>query len=104
MEKVVDLLKRIKIDLDTRCITWHTLELLDRAIAELKKTPRWYTPEQWEAETGEPWPEYWPVWAITDGMISISTMAEEEERKKWGDFIYVCATEAGPPPDGWKPE
>jgi hypothetical protein len=37
-------------------------------------------------------------------MIEISTMGEEEERKKRGNHIYVIATEAGPPPDNWRPE
>jgi hypothetical protein len=66
--------------------------------------PRWETPDQWEKRTGKAWPEDWPVWNITKEMIGISTMAEEAERKKWGNHIYVCATEAGPPPDDWWPE
>jgi hypothetical protein len=68
-------------------------------------TSRWYTPEQWEKRTGKKWPEDWPVWSITtDGLLTISTMGEEEIRKTWGTHIYVIATEAGPPPDDWRPE
>jgi hypothetical protein len=80
------------------------LDLLDEALAELEAPPRWETPDQWEKRTGKAWPEDWPVWDITDGMIGISTMAEEEERKTWGNHIYVIATEAGPPPKSWRPE
>jgi hypothetical protein len=72
-------------------------------LSEEESKPRWETPDQWKKRTGEAWPEDWPVWDITDGMIGISTMAEEEERKTWGNHIYVIATEAGKPPDDWRP-
>jgi hypothetical protein len=79
---------------------------IQKAIAELK-TPRWYTPERWEAETGEPWPDNGAVWQLIEWwkdppvyqwLLSEHRFAKTEER------IVVCATEAGPPPDGWRPE
>jgi hypothetical protein len=83
------------------------LRLLKDAISELKNPPRWETPEQWKQRTGEEWPDDWPVWSLTtdrDEILTITTMGEEEARKTWGNHIYAIATEAGPPPDGWRPE
>jgi hypothetical protein len=117
MEKVVDLLKRIKIDLDTHCITWHTLELLDRAITELK-TPCWYTPEQWEAEMWKAYPddaavrilnpdgewelmEYWRAKQLEQDLARLDKDFGDEPE----DMLIVCDRgEAGPPPKDWKPE
>jgi hypothetical protein len=79
--------------------------LLAEVIAELKAGPRWETPEQYEKRTGEEWPLDWPIWYITkDEILGITTIGEEEVRKPWGNNIYVIATEAGPPPFGWRPE
>jgi hypothetical protein len=76
-----------------------------KEVLEDLKTHRWETPEQYEQRTREKWPDDWPVWSITtDGILEITTMGEEEIRKTWGNHIYVIATEAGPPPDGWRPE
>jgi hypothetical protein len=82
-------------------------------IAELK-TPRWYTPEQWEAEHGEPYPREAPVWAVSK--YAISDKSTKYNRLRWtlgtygdmadcGDAIIFCAYgHFGPPPDDWKPE
>jgi hypothetical protein len=67
--------------------------------------PRWETPDQWEKRTGKAWPEDWAVWSITtDGILEITTMGEEEVRKTWGNHFYAIPTEAGPPPEDWRPE
>jgi hypothetical protein len=78
-----------------------------KAIAELE-TSRWETPEQYEARTGKKWPDnaavyyrvrhmpaIWSVWVVS---------RYADARKCRGKPQMVVATEAGPPPDGWKPE
>jgi hypothetical protein len=110
MKKTIEHLKDVRGNIlcwaidDNQDAFAKALNLLDDVIAELESRPRWETPEQWEKRTGKAWPDDWPVWNITKEMIGISTMAEEAERKKWGNHVYVCATEAGPPPDDWRPE
>ena len=84
------------------------------AIAALQ--PRWETPKQWEKRTGESWPdngavyirengelrveEYWRALQLENDLIRLD--------KDFGDhhvpLLVLCATEAGPPPDGWVPE
>jgi hypothetical protein len=91
---------------------------IDDALSELE-TPRWYTPEQWEERTGEPWPENGAVyfwngcagWAIMyygRWKEMIIKLGEEGGYKRLPEketqYPAVCATEAGPPPDGWRPE
>jgi hypothetical protein len=110
MEKVITLLEdALDVILHETKIPAHYQEVdyIKQALAELK-TPRWRTPEQWEAETGKPWPDDWPVWYISD-----------EEEPKWrggsyrkakkidrvNDTLIICATFDGPlPPDDWMPE
>jgi hypothetical protein len=110
VKKVAEILSRVKIDLDTHCITWYTLELLDRAITELQ-TPRWYTPEQWEEQTGKPWPDDWLVYCLVEESHcrfppnAAWVFGIYQWAKNWNPHCpVVCATEAGPPPDGWRPE
>jgi hypothetical protein len=111
---VVRWLESVKADLDFHNVTHITLDLLDQAIAELK-SPRWYTPKQWEQCTGKAWPDSGAVyWRYKRDM--------EREDKKWYINIYIlalrsakyvgmandakqiiCATEAGPPPEDWEP-
>jgi hypothetical protein len=62
------------------------------------------TPEQYKNRTGREWNEYAPVWAIYDDIIEISTMSQEEERKKWPGHFYLCVMGDAIPPDDWKPE
>jgi hypothetical protein len=91
-------------------------DCIKAALAELK-TPRYYTPEQWEADTGEKWPDNRYVW------IRTSYTAEElgrdvEDWYAWEAYPYgfvrkmgcaegktvVCVTAPEPPPDDWRPE
>jgi hypothetical protein len=98
------------------------LEHIRSVIAELE-TPRWYTPERWDAETGEPWPDnaavylrgfdkkecgcafghaeqFYHEWVIT----TYENAKWVVSRDYFLNVIIICATEAGCPPDGWKPE
>jgi hypothetical protein len=95
------------------------IDFINEAMAELK-TPRWYTPEQWEAETGEAWPErnaiyfrdnnddeyFWGLetYGILKSIYGKHKLESGEEYDAGPLPFCVCATEAGPPPDGWKPE
>ena len=116
MKKVIDLLEQALedldgasfIDLDNDYIN-NAVFHINNALAELQSYHRWMTPEQWEAETGKPWPDDWAVYA------------RQKEHGKWSGWIVarlnyarlgtegiehtiVCATEAGRPPDGWRPK
>jgi hypothetical protein len=54
MRKAVKWLEFVKDDLDFYNVTHITLDLLDRAIAELKAPDR-ETPEEYKNRTGRPW-------------------------------------------------
>jgi hypothetical protein len=84
-------------------------------VPKIESAPRLYTPEQWEQRTGKPWPDGWAVYALTElGKIDMGWMAMPyqlaKKRFHYEDFDYgcvstiVCATEAGPPPNDWRPE
>jgi hypothetical protein len=108
MKKVIELLEdALDVMLHVTQIpeSYQEVAYIEEAIAELKALPRWETPEQYEKRTGEKWPDDWPVWSITtDGILEITTMGEEEIRKTWGNHFYAIPTEAGPPPEDWRPE
>ena len=91
------------------------------ALTELKAPPRWETPEQREKRTGEPWPDDWPVYCCgqTDEFAKrYDALLKRPHGYTWMCMTYkkannyefykmthiICATEAGPPPDGWRPE
>jgi hypothetical protein len=119
MKKAIEKLEQVKSFLDGRYRFGldegvdnkplkERIGLLAEAIAELKAPPRWETPEQWKKRMGEPWPDDWPVWCISD-----------EEEPEWrghsyrkakkidrvNDTLIICANFDGPlPPDGWRPE
>jgi hypothetical protein len=86
---------------------------INEALAELK-TPRRYTPEQWEAETGRPWPDNGAVYLFDPytgwrDVALYGAMYDKvgELNKRYIPYesvVVICATEAGCPPDGWKPE
>jgi hypothetical protein len=97
-------------------------DLIRQAIAELK-SPRWYTPEQWENQTGKALPDDWAVYINTwfrdsgksvyiDGRWRVVTLKEamlsekilKSSRPARYTVTIVCATEAGPPPNDWRPE
>jgi hypothetical protein len=123
MKKIIEWLERIKIDLDTHCITWYTLELLDKVLAELKAPPRWETPEQREKRTGKAWQGavYFNLLAKRDGHSvyigdKYQTSSIEEVREIIDNLenkqhcreytpVIICAnSDSGKPPDGWRPE
>jgi hypothetical protein len=87
--------------------------------------PRFYTPEQWEKKTGEVWPDNAGVFVISTHECNKSPRwelilysrykfllnawrgtknQEQYHAKWWSKVIAVCATEAGSPPDDWKPD
>jgi hypothetical protein len=84
--------------------------------AELKALPRWETPEQYENRTGEEWPEkaavYVRVYADKFPGFGVYTYADALRLVRMatahtgitGKHQIACATEAGPPPDDWRPE
>jgi hypothetical protein len=69
------------------------------------------TPEQYKERTGKDWPENWAVyWRTRDNGKWLSwfpmtlEMGEFAMVKTVGEHQIVCATEAGKPPNDWKPE
>jgi hypothetical protein len=91
--------------------------LIDQAIAELQAPPRWYTPEQWEQRTGEKWKDDWAVYLLNPDKVWEpmecwrAKQIDQDMADLDRDFAHVheslpivCATEAGPPPAGWRPE
>jgi hypothetical protein len=123
MRTVIELLKRavgyLDIDGFSRG-TQHDMvaaasEQIAAAIAELR-APRWYTPEQWEQRTGEPWPDNAAVYyryVSAGGKLdiwrtgcykNIANSNHDFRSHNAGYHQIVCATEAGPPPADWEPE
>jgi hypothetical protein len=90
--------------------------LLNEALAELEALPRWETPDQWEQGTGEPWPDnaavYVRVYADKFPGFGVYTYADALRLVRMATahtgltakHQIACATEAGPPPDDWRPE
>jgi hypothetical protein len=82
---------------------------INNALHELRH-PRRYTPEQWKELTGEDWPEGWAVYVLVRNKYT------KKKEYRWEAYPYtatksftggnpiVCATEAGKPPKGWRPE
>jgi hypothetical protein len=112
VKKVIEILERIlRIIPSITVDNWVSNDgltkvrsLTEEAIAELQAPPRWYTPEEW----GEPWPDNgavyararfmtgeWSAWAACNYADAKLTMYTTQ---------IICATEAGPPPDDWRPE
>jgi hypothetical protein len=114
--KVIELLEEAKLDLiefsrDTALIgvAMRALSRVEEAIAELE-TPRWVTPEQWEAEMGEPWPDDWAVYIRYMGIHGkwLEWHVTVYETVKFSVYLpdklqIICATEAGPPPEHFDP-
>jgi hypothetical protein len=107
MKKVVELLEEAKRFADIGLkndVIWN----INDALEELEN-PLWYTSDQWEWCTGKPWPENGAVYyrcSRADCWV-VSTF-EDAKRDIVMSLIptadIVCATEAGPPPNDWKPE
>jgi hypothetical protein len=91
------------------------IEFIDEVILLLEE-PRWYTPERWKEETGEAWPDNngvftrlvnrpndeWDACLYGKHKIAVNLLASLGAPSY--PLYVVCATEAGPPPDDWKPE
>jgi hypothetical protein len=69
----------------------------------LLRTPRWETPEQWEKRTGEKLDANAAVYFKWDRTVSDWGVCRYQSAIRDHD-ICVVATEAGPPPDGWRLE
>jgi hypothetical protein len=114
MKKVIELLEQAKESMFLGSY-YPAVELIKEALAELKAPSCRETPEQWKQRTGEPWPDNGAVYALTElGKIDMGWMAMSyqlaKKRFHYEDFDYgcvcaiICAIEAGPPPDDWRPE
>jgi hypothetical protein len=126
MKKAIELLETAKLDLikfsrdHSRIIlAMSALSNIEEALYDLRLRPRWETPEQREKRTGEAWPDnapaYFNLWFLTKDskytpgiwqLMELGKARKEVERLTSLEIktAIVCATEAGPPPDGWKPE
>jgi hypothetical protein len=125
MRKIIELLEKAKADTVYLLSaggwiipdTWirSAIKSIEKAIAELKNKPRWETPEQYKKRTGANLPDDTPVWSRYHGHYiepwSLGTYGETEElieywKERGHDNKYdiVIATDAGLPPDDWKPE
>jgi hypothetical protein len=90
---------------------------------DMKLKRDFITPEQYKARTGEAWPDNWAVYVRgfdkKEGGCEFGHAerffreweATTYENAKWVvgrdyflNVIIICATEAGPPPDDWRPE
>jgi hypothetical protein len=81
-----------------------SLYIIEQLIKDMEARSRWYTPEQWKELTGEEWPEAWGVYTIFDGGWFLQRYREAQLMRTYTPITIVCATEAGRPPDDWKPE
>jgi hypothetical protein len=110
LEGVKDQIKRIYFDGAKPMGIVHLLGDIDNVIAALQAPPRWETPEQWEKRTGEQWPDDWAVYALQEDLTwaAMPYFVAKVRMNHESDYLFViaiiCATEAGPPPDGWRPE
>jgi hypothetical protein len=107
--------ERILAGLDTVLLDGDLEAALDERIIAAREyieeltTPRWEAPEQWEKRTGKPWPDDWAVYVSTESGWSVRLYKFtrcEFYRDDKTEFvpIIICATEAGPPPDEWRPK
>jgi hypothetical protein len=75
-----------------------------RSLGAEQAPPRWETPEQWKELTGEEWPEAWGVYTLFYGGWILQRYREAKLMGTYMPITIVCATEAGPPPEDWRPE
>jgi hypothetical protein len=92
------------------------IEMLDlclsQLLAEAGQLYKWETPEQREKRTGYRWPANAAVYSLYEETPVCSRFwfceslydAREGNIKGANPVCIICATEAGPPPDDWKPE
>jgi hypothetical protein len=117
MKQVIELLKQAKQALETgpggvfyADQMRSAMNIIEEALALLKAPPRFETPDQWEQRIGEKWPDDWAVYRLYTDNDGVSRwcaecyMSSKRPNNKYKSLPVVCATEAGPPPDGWRPE
>jgi hypothetical protein len=119
VKKVIELLEEVessvmlitdeKLDRGIRELCNDAINYLNDAMAILK-AHRWETPEEWGRRTGELLLDRSPVY------VRFRNRYVREENYYWLLYEYyqtrawrlhnpiICATEAGPPPDDWRPE
>jgi hypothetical protein len=77
-------------------------------LKDIKAPPRWETPEQHKERTEEGWPDDWPVYLraqhTTEGWGEWHVAAYSVAKREKYEKQIACFTEAGAPPDDWKPE
>jgi hypothetical protein len=105
-DRVIELLEQAKAY--AVCGSRSTIvSCIEEAMTGLK-TPRWYTPEQLKAETGKEWPDNWAVYTrslyITGKWGAWETGSYADTKHVLYKVQIACATEAGRPPNGWRPE
>jgi hypothetical protein len=112
MKKVIELLEdALDVMLHVTQIpeSYQEVAYIKDAIAELRAPPRWYTPEQWEQRTGKPWPDNWAVYyrSYPDNEWSLFSFKFAKYQISIRGVIttasIICVTEAGPPPNDWRP-
>jgi hypothetical protein len=112
VEKAIELLQDLKLDIHNLYVDRYSVALKDEAIKlvntiihELKSVPRWETPEQWEKRMGEKYPDRAPVWCADNDnpadpwFLDYYENAVDDER-----YYIICAVEGLVPPDDWRPE
>jgi hypothetical protein len=87
------------------------IDHIEEALAELKNTHCWYTPEQWEAKKREKLRDHALVWIRWTSNIYDSSpwFSLDWERarslRSHGQMIdIIVANSPYPPPDGWRAE
>jgi hypothetical protein len=102
--------------LDTVLLNGDLIERLVRCIVEAREyieeltTPRWETPEQYQKRTGNLWLDKAPVYFRPSDDYADWTLVSFEFAKYQitlrhsPKFQIICASEAGPPPNNWRPE
>jgi hypothetical protein len=112
MKKVIELLKQLADDLSfDRPYSKEILEMVCEdtrigildVIELLQAPPRWETPEQYKKRTGEDWPRDWAVYSSSRN-FQYGWSATLHRIAKEDNDVCICATEAGIPPEDWKPE
>jgi hypothetical protein len=115
LEEAVDIISDFWLEKDSDYLFKESLALINGVIEELK-TPRWETPEEYLTRTGEEWPDdgavYFCAFVKTPSSFTVYTYEDalrvlDMTRAHTGfDVKYqiVCATEAGPPPNDWRPK
>jgi hypothetical protein len=63
----------------------------------------WETPKQWKKRTGKAWPDNAAVYFIEPPGTTNWDIHSHKTARRYG-LVCVVATEAGPPPNDWRPE